>query len=261
MNFGPLLFLGIFLAFASAWIGMVFVPSATLKDVKATVQEGSTIANPAPYSGEALRGRKVYQADGCVYCHTQQVRGGLYNNDLLRGWGSRRSHPQDYIYDYPVLLGTMRTGPDLINIAARQTSANWHYTHLYDPQLISPGSIMSPFRFLFEVKEIGANPARDALQFPYVFITIAGDEAKTLADLKTAGFNLVEKRGDRFVGGLDPAKTLEVMKVAGVKSVEPYVPKGYQIVPTEDARHLVAYLLSLDRSYEIPPAENYGGHK
>ncbi|MBT8496343.1 MAG: cytochrome-c oxidase, partial [Deltaproteobacteria bacterium] len=29
-------------------------------------------------------------------------------------------------------------------------SKEWHYLHLYDPQITSPGSNMAPFPFLFE---------------------------------------------------------------------------------------------------------------
>jgi cytochrome c oxidase cbb3-type subunit 2 len=51
----------------------------------------------------------------------------------------------------------MRTGPDLANIGARQPSREWHYLHLYNPHITSPGSIMPEFPFLFEVLE---NPQR-----------------------------------------------------------------------------------------------------
>jgi cytochrome c oxidase cbb3-type subunit II len=58
----------------------------------------------------------------------------------------------------------MRTGPDLSNIGLRQSSAEWHYTHLYNPQITSKGSVMPPFRFLFERRRIGARPSPDALK-------------------------------------------------------------------------------------------------
>lgn len=260
MNFGPLLFLGIFFTFASAWIGLVFLPASTLSHIKATQAEGSTVSNPRAYTGNEQLGREIYQRDGCVYCHTQQVRGGQYNNDLARGWGTRRSHPQDYIYDYPVLLGTMRTGPDLQNIGARQSNDNWHYMHLYDPQLISPGSIMAPFRYLFEMRKIGRSPAAEALKLGYVFVTISGAPDKVLGDLKSAGFNLIEQRGERYVGAFDPAKMSALLAIPGVSKVEPYLPAGQEVVPTDEARHLVAYLKSMDHSYDIPPETAYGHH-
>jgi len=48
----------------------------------------------------------------------------------------------------------MRTGPDLRNIGARQPSPDWHYLHLFDPQITSPGSIMAPFGFLYEYRAV-----------------------------------------------------------------------------------------------------------
>ena len=258
MNLGPFLFLGVFLTFAFAWVGLVFMPSATLKEIKATQVEASSVTNPRPYTGQEQAGRAIYQRDGCVYCHTQQVRGGSYNTDQNRGWGARRSHPQDYIYDYPVLLGTMRTGPDLANIGARQPNENWHFTHFYDPQLITPGSVMAPFSFLFDLRQVGVAPAPDALKFNYVYITISGEEPRVLTNLQAAGFALVEQRGSRYVGGLDPTLRGQITQITGVKLVEPYVPAGYEIVPTDEARHLVAYVKSLDHTYAIEPAKNYG---
>ena len=104
-----------------------------------------------PYSDQALRGRAVYIADGCVYCHSQQPRDRKFGPDAERGWG-RVSVPADYAYDRPHLLGSMRTGPDLFNIGARQPSADWQLGHLYQPRAYVPGSIMPAFPFLFRVK-------------------------------------------------------------------------------------------------------------
>jgi cytochrome c oxidase cbb3-type subunit 2 len=71
--------------------------------------------------------------------------------DAVRGWG-RASVPADYFYDRPHLLGTMRTGPDLFNIGARQPSIDWHLGHLYQPRAYAAGSIMPSYPYLFEVK-------------------------------------------------------------------------------------------------------------
>ena len=104
-----------------------------------------------PYSEQALRGRKLYVGLGCMYCHSQQPRDPGQAPDGVRGWG-RPSIPGDYAYDSPHLLGTMRTGPDLLNIGARQPSTDWHLTHLYNPRAVVPGSTMPAFPFLFEVR-------------------------------------------------------------------------------------------------------------
>lgn len=121
---------------------LVVMPAVTLKDVPPP--EGL-----APYTAEQLRGRQVYIANGCVYCHSQQPRDPSVGPDQQRGWG-RPSVPGDYHYDEPHLLGTMRTGPDLLNIAVRQPSRDWHLGHLYQPRAYLPGSIMPAYPFLFE---------------------------------------------------------------------------------------------------------------
>ena len=97
------------------------------------------------------RGREVYIANGCAYCHTQQPRDRNFGPDAERGWG-RASVPADYVYDKPHLLGSMRTGPDLFNIGARQPSKDWHLGHLYQPRAYVPGSIMPAYPYLFYVK-------------------------------------------------------------------------------------------------------------
>ncbi len=105
-----------------------------------------------PYTSAELRGREVYIANGCVYCHTQQPRAkGFAPADFERGWG-RATVAGDYAYDAPHLLGTMRTGPDLMNIGVRQPSEQWHLGHLYQPRAYVPGSIMPSYPYLFEVK-------------------------------------------------------------------------------------------------------------
>ena len=176
MNTAVRIFLAVFVTFASAWLGLVFFPHLQLRDLRAQVDEVTGEEHPAPYSGEALLGRASYMSLGCTYCHSQQVRGGFWNADLERGWGLRRSHPRDYIYDEPQLLGTMRTGPDLANIGARQPSRAWHLLHLYDPQITSPGSIMPPHRFLFTRRRIVGQPASDALALEGEFAPEEGHE-------------------------------------------------------------------------------------
>jgi len=154
-----------------------------------------------PYTAQQLRGRAVYVRDGCVYCHSQQPRDPAQAPDASRGWG-RPSVAADYFYDHPHLLGTMRTGPDLFNIGARQPSADWHLGHLYQPRAFTPGSIMPSFPYLFVERAGSPRPGEAAVALP-----------------------------------------------PGV------APSGTIVVATQDARDLVAYLLSLDHTYPVLSAE------
>lgn len=105
-----------------------------------------------PYTSAERRGRAVYIANGCMYCHTQQPRDRSFGPDAERGWG-RASVPADYYYDKPHLLGSMRTGPDLLNIGVRQPSKDWQLGHLYQPRAYVQGSNMPAYRFLFVQKD------------------------------------------------------------------------------------------------------------
>jgi cytochrome c oxidase cbb3-type subunit 2 len=202
MDRGMVVFLGCLLTFTSSWLGLVLAPLFQINKQEQFVDEqaGAAAGYPRPLGGSAARGMRIFQANGCMYCHSQQVRAeGFGNNaDIQRGWGTRRNVPRDYMYDNPVMLGTMRTGPDLANVGVRGYYADWHHKHLYNPRMMVPGSIMPPFKFLYEKRKIVGEPSADAL-------ILTGDWA---AD------------------------------------VEP----GYEIVPTGDAKDLVAYLLSLDRT-------------
>lgn len=125
---------------------------ATLMLVVMPTLQLQTGSNPPeglePFSESALAGREHYISLGCVYCHSQQPRDPSQAPDTARGWG-RASVPSDYTYDTTHLLGTMRTGPDLFNIGARQPSVDWHLTHFYQPRAVSPGSNMPAYPFLF----------------------------------------------------------------------------------------------------------------
>ncbi len=137
---------------------LVAMPYVLLKDVPPP-------PGLKPYTGEQLAGRQVYIANGCVYCHSQQPRDISQAPDAQRGWG-RASVAGDYAYDTPHLLGTMRTGPDLLNIGVRQPSRDWHLGHLYQPRAYSPGSIMPAYPFLFEVRKGAAREGETVVTLP-----------------------------------------------------------------------------------------------
>jgi cytochrome c oxidase cbb3-type subunit 2 len=167
MNRTALIALGVALTVLSSFVGLVAIPQRQLEGLEPVTLDDGTERPVKPY-GAVKKGRQVYIAMGCIYCHSQQVRREGFGADQARGWGTRQTVPRDHIYDRPPLLGTMRTGPDLSNIGARQPSEDWHYLHLYNPQLTSKGSVMPPFPFLFEEVSKVQRPDRpgDALNLP-----------------------------------------------------------------------------------------------
>jgi cbb3-type cytochrome oxidase cytochrome c subunit len=117
------LFLGIFGTFAFSWIGLTVIPTWQIGHLNPESDEEGTDIYPRPQSGMFERGARVYAVNGCVYCHSQQVRADYIADDIERKWGNRRSAPRDYIFDRPVFLGKMRMGQDLANIGAHAPAA------------------------------------------------------------------------------------------------------------------------------------------
>ncbi len=113
------LFLGIFGTFAFSWVGLAVISNWQIGHLNPQMEEDGTDVYPQPQSGMVERGRRVYAANGCVYCHSQQVRADYAADDIERKWGDRRSAPRDYIFERQVFLGKMRMGPDLANVGAR----------------------------------------------------------------------------------------------------------------------------------------------
>ncbi|MEW6612613.1 MAG: cbb3-type cytochrome c oxidase subunit II [Pseudomonadota bacterium] len=171
-----MLLIGALAAVTFAAVVLVAVPKALLAEVKPPPQL-------KPYTAEQARGRAVYMANGCIYCHTQQIRDPAITTDAQRGWG-RPSVPADYYYDQPHLLGTMRTGPDLFNVGARLPDPQWQLLHLYQPRALVPWSIMPAFPFLFELKAQAA-PGDTVVKVPAPYappgqVVVAKPEALAL---------------------------------------------------------------------------------
>lgn len=125
-------------------------------------KNNAPLPNAMPLSAEAFAGKQIFIANGCVACHTQQVR----NVDMDKVWGSRPGIAADYAgikrtdfwRNTATLMGTERTGPDLTNIGTRQASLAWNLLHLYQPRAVVEKSIMPAYPWLFETKnEVGKN--------------------------------------------------------------------------------------------------------
>ncbi|MDE3067733.1 MAG: cbb3-type cytochrome c oxidase subunit II [Verrucomicrobiota bacterium] len=275
MKNGFRIFLAALVALGFSWCAFVLAPVLQLGAEKQTTVLNSSDLYPVQRGDFAAQGLQVYRANGCAACHTAQVQqdgvgcdvvltgmgtnqpadfkafmkslcelpdlqncsdslsknlaawngalpkillhgareadagkladklsaAGLKSEvrivatgpDIARDWGLRHSVAEDFLWDDPVQLGSVRIGPDLANVGARFPDARWQLLHLYAPQVVVKGSTMPPFRYLFKMEKTRGEPAPDALKLP--------------------------------------------------RELAP--PSGYEVVPTDQARELAAYLLSL----------------
>ena len=208
------LFAGIIGSFALSVYALVIVPQKQLGSLQPQFQddEGRIVdIYPVENAGIVHAGRAVYASEGCIYCHSQQIRDEQNGLDIERGWGTRRTVARDYLFDDPPFLGSNRLGPDLSNVGSgkwrnepegedpnhkpARRDAAWHLLHLYNPRQVVRASNMPPYRHLFKKQKIGGQRSNDALDVP--------------------------------------------------------VEDGYEIVPKPEAKNLVGYLLSLDKSHPL----------
>jgi cytochrome c oxidase cbb3-type subunit 2 len=134
------LVVGILLIFAAIVSVVVLLPYFTY------VEKGSEIFRERSIAEAA--GRKLYMANGCVYCHSQSIR----SIDWDLG-AERIAQAGDYVADRPILLGSERTGPDLSQEGGEHPD-DWHMAHFINPRYARPSSIMPPFAYLGHEKII-----------------------------------------------------------------------------------------------------------
>jgi cytochrome c oxidase cbb3-type subunit 2 len=118
----------------AAFFAVVLIPTETITMAPSDIWR-------APTSRE-LKGRQLYIANGCTYCHSQYVR--------PQDWGvgaQRIARPGDYRGQEPHLLGSERTGPDLSEEGGEHPN-DWHLAHFRNPRSTRPVSLMPRFAFL-----------------------------------------------------------------------------------------------------------------
>ncbi len=106
-----------------------------------------TIASVKPYTPLELQGRDIYVREGCYTCHSQMIR--PFRDEVAR-YGEY-SKAGEFVYDHPFQWGSKRTGPDLARIGGKYPDS-WHYNHMMDPRIMSPGSIMPNYPWLLDDK-------------------------------------------------------------------------------------------------------------
>ena len=90
------------------------------------------------------KGREIYVAEGCWYCHTQQARGIVTDVGLLAV-----SQPGDYVGESPMVTGAVRVGPDLTFVGSRDgITAAWLAEFIADPRSKRSWSTMPAYGYL-----------------------------------------------------------------------------------------------------------------
>lgn len=279
------LFLGIFGTFVFSWAGLTLIPNYQIGHLDPQVsQDDETDIYPVPKSGMAERGRQVYAANGCNYCHSQQVRADYAASDIERKWGVRRSAPRDYIFERPALLGKTRKGPDLSNVGKLTPSEDQNAPAPASP---SPAPSASPAANA-PAAATGASPApappstAATSSSPSPAASPAASPAPSPASVASTAattlgpsgappaysaawhhLHLYSPRSLTLDSNMPAYHFLyEKRRVSGERSADalkltgPDAPSDeWEIVPSYEAKCLVAYLMSLDQSHELKEAK------
>jgi cbb3-type cytochrome oxidase cytochrome c subunit len=282
------LFLGIFGTFAFSWVGLTVIPNSQIGHLNPQSDEEGTDVYPMPQSGLVQRGARVYAANGCVYCHSEQVRADYAGADIERKWGDRRSAPRDYIFDRPVFLGKMRMGQDLANIGARAPK---------EEESPSPSPVGSPAAASSVATAGSPVPKAPASPAPAAALASASPAKAAVATTspsaaaaasppsagppwpeQTAGLppmysaawhhvHLYSPRSINFDSNMpsyrflyrlrriDAGRSLDALQLTGSDAPR----EGWEIIPTYDAKCLVAYMMALNQSHPLKDVRSAGG--
>ncbi len=269
MNHGPLIFLGVFFALTLSWFGLVFEPQLQLGNA----QPATNIVNmaqlyPQMRPGQARQGLDVYRSLGCAACHSQQIgQTGRTYDVALTDAGTNRAEviaallkvdpastpaeaervlagpmPQTNLKHVPRSIATnvvamlesagakaefeiLPTGPDIARGWGKRRSVAEDF--LYDQPVMLGSQRIGP-----DLADVGSRPALSA---EWHLLHLYNPRIVVSESVMPPYRFLFEKRKI----GREPSPA--ALKLAGKFAPE----EGYEIVPTDQARQLVAYLLSL----------------
>jgi len=154
-----------------------------------------------PYTPLELRGRDIYQREGCYLCHSQMIR--PFRDEQLRyGHYSLAAESQ---YDHPFQWGSKRTGPDLARVGEKYSN-EWQVQHLVAPRSVVPESIMPNYPWLLEndldfsdmadrlraLKKVGVPYSESKAEYE-ANVEQFGKETADMLDIQMAQENLIKQ--------------------------------------------------------------------
>ena len=163
-----------------------------------------------PYTPLELRGRDIYQREGCYLCHSQMIR--PFRDEQLR-YG-HYSLAAESKYDHPFQWGSKRTGPDLARVGGKYSN-EWQVVHLNAPRSVVPESIMPNYPWLLKndldfsdmadrlraLKKVGVPYSESKAEYDANVIEF-GAEVAAMLDIQKAQDNLIKQAQSGNYDGL-----------------------------------------------------------
>ena len=269
MNNGLLLFFGIFLSLGGSFWALLLAPQVQIGRAQPVVLETTGATYPSPRTGVAQQGAEIYRAQGCVECHSQQVRQSGVNFEVwLADTGNAQrqlavtmnqlkiADANRLIAQAPVKLLGGLTMLEASGIASQLTNgeakaqvvlatlgsdiqrgwgkrATVSQDYLYDNPVQFGSLRVGP-----DLANYGTRAVPSALALQHLY-----SPQSTMPKSMMPPYRYLFNKRKMADGEKRAANALPAM-------VEP----GYEITPTPEAEALVAYLMSLDASASLAEA-------
>jgi cytochrome c oxidase cbb3-type subunit 2 len=243
---GCSVFVAVFIAMAFSWSGFVLGPVRQLGTEGQTNILNSSDVYPNQRPGAATLGLQVYRAYGCAQCHTTQVgQEGVICDVVLTGAGSKPMVVSNLIAALK-LTGLTKDEADAVSgqitaaggktethiiATGADISRGWGPRHsvaedfLWDNPVQLGGVRVGP-----DLSNVGARYNTD-WEFMHLY-----NPGALIKNSIMPPFRFLFKKEK-----IDGTPSPDALPLQG--DLAP--PAGYEIIPTEDAKNLVAYLLSL----------------
>lgn len=189
---------------------------------------------PSSYPGDNKRGELIYIREGCAQCHTQVVRPDYAGVDQFKRFGGkeqsyevdaiatvRQTYPWDYMHEDFAMFGVRRIGPDLSNLRYRFLKSPAKGITDPDKFVIDQDKVAKLYQHVYNPRSIEDRAWSNCSAAKHLFETKEKETA--------------QGRGDALKL---PAKFMP--------------PEGMEIVPSDEAKDLVEYLLGLKRAAPLP---------
>ncbi len=233
--------IGLTLTFGLPWVITIVLPYSFMRTLETVNYAGiEEDGGEGPYlpkrDGRIKEGSEIYGQEGCYYCHSQLIRPTYAGSDIWRkDWGGlaktldhhdtrRETNAFDYQDEAVAHIGISRVGPDLSNFGRRVTNA------------LTLGGITPEEWVLNHLYNPRAKKGYRGAEDQNLY-------KKSVCPSKPSLFKTVDAS----------------MARAGALKVD--APEGKAIVPTDRARALASYLISLKKDtlhQKLPKALDYG---
>lgn len=260
------IFLAVFIALGGSFGGFVVASIEQLGTETQTTILNSTDIYPTQRPGAATLGLQVYRASGCAACHTTQVRqDGMTCDVVLTGAGKNLRAEQKVLTEIAPLKKDLTTNqipsgvvsPVLLSGVTKEVAGN-----------VSDKFTAAGAKVEIRIRATGADISRGwgvrqsvAEDFLWDYPVQLGnlragpDLANVGARLGNLNWQLQHLYAPQSVdknSAMPPFRFLfTVEKITGAPSPDALslpkgiVPDGYEVIPTDDAKNLAAYLVSL----------------